>query len=412
MRKILIIETPYIFTQSNNRTVSISEILTEIDNVSVKRVSTNFSHQEKRKVDEKEVPKNLDYEVNIIDTLTYRKNVSFKRIISQKIYSIKLNRYLNSIEKPDLIYNFVPSLNVADVVRKYSIKNDIPVIIDVRDLWPEAFKLIIKNKFLQKLFFSNMEKKADNIYNNASGIIAVSNSYLLRALKKRDDNVPKDVVYLGTNFNKFDKYASSVSNNELDIQTMAYVGTLGHSYDLMTTFDALKILKEKGVELSFQIYGDGPLLNKYKNYSVGLGLNVSFNGNLKYEDLVTKLTKANFVINPISKGAAQSIINKHADYAASGKAVLNTQENEEYKYLVEKYNIGLNVENSNPLDLANKIEFFINHPDKVRDMGKNHRILGEERFDRQITYNKIKKMAEGILNQNEKNINISKRLSE
>ena len=42
--------------------------------------------------------------------------------------------------------------------------------------------------------------------------------------------------------------------------------------------------------------------------------------------MVGMLGVCDIAVNSISKGAAQSIINKHGDYAAAGLPVVNTQE--------------------------------------------------------------------------------------
>lgn len=57
------------------------------------------------------------------------------------------------------------------------------------------------------------------------------------------------------------------------------------------------------------------------------------------------IDSCDIVVNPITGGAAASIINKHADYAACGHPVVNSQEANEYRKLVEEYDMGLNCEN-------------------------------------------------------------------
>ena len=75
--------------------------------------------------------------------------------------------------------------------------------------------------------------------------------------------------------------------------------------------------------------------------------------------------------------------------------VINTQENLEYRNLVEKYNIGYNCENSNKQDIANKIEILIKDKKLRKELGNNNRKLAEEKFDRKKTYNQIVKIIEG-----------------
>lgn len=53
-----------------------------------------------------------------------------------------------------------------------------------------------------------------------------------------------------------------------------------------------------------------------------------------YPEMCGRLVACYIAVNPITHGAAQSIINKHGDYAASGLPVVNTQECEEYRNLV------------------------------------------------------------------------------
>lgn len=190
----------------------------------------------------------------------------------------------------------------------------------------------------------------------------------------------------------FDKYANKnpeikKTDNEI---ILAYVGTLGHSYDLKTVFDAMGILECQGYKnLKLLVMGSGPLESKYREYAQQKGINVEFTGRLPYPKMVEKLVAGDIAINSITKGAAQSIINKHADYAASGLPVINTQESQEYRKLVEEYKIGLNCINSDPIDMAKKIEILVNDVDKRIAMGQNHRKLAEERFDRDKTYQKI-----------------------
>jgi glycosyltransferase involved in cell wall biosynthesis len=94
-------------------------------------------------------------------------------------------------------------------------------------------------------------------------------------------------------------------------------------------------------------------------------------------------------MNPISKGAAQSITNKVGDYAAAGLPVINTQENSEYRKLIDRYKAGFNCINDDAADVATKLLLLIGNPALRREMGLNNRRLAEEKFDRKRTYQKI-----------------------
>ena len=101
--------------------------------------------------------------------------------------------------------------------------------------------------------------------------------------------------------------------------------------------------------------------------------------------MVRKLGEFDVAFNPIRNGAAQSIINKVGDYAAAGLPVINTQQNEEYRSLVDTYKIGINASNTK-LSLSEAILTMMENEKMREEYGRNNRILGEKYFDRSTTY--------------------------
>ena len=124
-------------------------------------------------------------------------------------------------------------------------------------------------------------------------------------------------------------------------------------------------------------------------YANNKSVNVEFTGNLSYEKMVGLLCSCDIVVNPINKGAAQSITNKISDYALSGLPVINTQECPEYRNLIERYQCGINCEPGNAEDVALAIMRLMNDEKMRITMGQAHRKLGEEYFDRRKTYPQI-----------------------
>lgn len=184
----------------------------------------------------------------------------------------------------------------------------------------------------------------------------------------------------------FDRYAAEnpiLKKNTNEIW-LAYCGTLGSSYDLTCVIDALAILKN--LKLRFIVMGDGPKKAEFERYAKKKKVSTVFTGRLSYDSMCSLLSACDITVNPIANMAAQSIINKHADYAASGLPVVSTQENEEYRNLVEEYQMGFNCRNNDSDDLADKIKRLVGD-DKLRvQMGGNARRCAEECFDRKVMY--------------------------
>ncbi|MBU5436822.1 glycosyltransferase family 4 protein [Tissierella sp. MSJ-40] len=394
MKDILIIShfVDFPFEKGNDRFCYIAEKLRLYGN-QVEIVTSDYIHVSKsyRHKDSVELLK-LNYKTTILHEPSYLKNVSLKRVYSHYVFGKNLESYLLGRDKPDIIYCAVPSLNVAKVAAKYAKKNNIRFIIDVQDLWPEAFKMVFNVPVLSDALFYPMKKQADYIYDAADEIIAVSNTYMNRALKVNRKCKEGHSIFLGTELASFDSLMEKnkfIGKPETEIW-LTYVGTLGHSYDLTCVIDALKILEGKGIKnIKFIAIGDGPLKFMFENYAKEKGVYVEFIGRLEYGKMAGILKSCDIAINPIKAGSAGSIINKVGDYSAAGLPVLNTQECTEYRNLVDEYQIGLNCQNNNAEDLATKLVQLYENETLRKTMGKNSRKLAQELFDRKQTYMKI-----------------------
>jgi len=359
----------------------------------IELVTSNFRHgtKEKRKINKNKL-KELPYKVTLLDEPGYKKNVSLKRLYSHKILSKNLKKYLDKLDyKPDVIYCSIPSLDFAKEAAKYAKKNNIRFIIDIQDLWPEAFKMVFKVPIINNLIFNPMKKKADYIYKTADEIVAVSQTYVERGLSV-NKKVKKGLsVFLGTELEYFDKCAkeNKIEFND-NLIRIAYIGTLGHSYDIKCIIDAICCLNKKGLNnIKFIVMGNGPLKENFEKYAEEKKINCEFTGRLDYPKMVGLLCSCDIAVNPIAHNAAQSIINKVGDYASAGLPVISTQECEEYRNLIDEYQAGLNCINGNIDDIANNIEKLIKNEELRKKMGANNRKLAEEKFDRQRTYKEI-----------------------
>lgn len=380
------------FEENNSRFVYLAKMLANSGEDDIEIVTSDFYHRTKKHFLHMGLLDNI--KVTMVHEPGYLKNVCLKRFYSHMILAKSVRKYLMCRKKPDLIYCAVPSLDVANVVASYCKKNSVRFIIDIQDLWPEAFRLVFNIPVISNFIYAPMEKKANFIYSQADEIVAVSKTYVDRALKVSLKCESGNVVFLGTNLKAFDANKIGQYNDKSLIKKedevwLGYVGTLGHSYDLIGAMDALRQLKNKSLNYKFIIMGQGPLRQQFEEYALKYNLPVVFTGMLQYKDMVKVLCQCDIAINTISHGAAQSIINKHGDYMAAGLPIVSTQENEEFRDLVEKYQLGINCENGNIHDLANNLLLLIENSELRKEMGKKSRLCAEQKFDRDNTYQTV-----------------------
>lgn len=375
----------------NNRFLYIVEMLSRHKNVSVELVTSSFYHFKKQQRDTNITRRHNSYKTTLLFEPSYSRNLTLKRFYSHYKLAQNLEKYLETRQKPDVIYCAVPSLDLALAAGIYATEHQIKYILDIQDLWPEAFRMILPSVSISNILFSVMRRKAETIYSLADEIVAVSQTYADRGMKCNKKCKKGYCVYLGTDLKVFDYYCNKnkiIKKHEGLI--LVYIGTLGASYNLTIFIDALKLLKEQGLhDISLVIMGEGPLKKKILRYAKTNKIQLDYKGSLPYCDMVSVLASCDVAINPITKRTAASIINKVGDYAMAGLPVISTLESEEYKQLIEEYNIGYHVK-FDAYEISETIKSFYQNPDLRREMGANNRRLAQEKFDRNRTYKVIK----------------------
>lgn len=375
--------------EDNDRFKYIANLLIQAGH-HVELVMSDFEHHKKAYRDFADCDQ-FPFKITLLHEPKYNSNVSLKRIISHSAFARQVSIFLKTRKRPDVVYCSVPPLKTAVVVAKYAKENQVRLVIDIQDLWPEAFKLVLKIPLVSNILLYPMRLQADYAYKAADVIIAVSQTYADRALRVNKKCKQGISVFLGTDLFSFDRYANCQSTGKPDNEIwIAYVGNVGYSYDLNCVIDAIQVLASEGINnIKFVVIGDGPLKDKYEAYARNKKISSDFTGRKKYADMVALLSLCDLAVNPIMKGGAQSIVNKVGDYAAGGLPVINSQENPEYRSLVNQLNIGLNCSNGDSADMARKMKILCNDKELRQEMGKNNRKLAEEKFDRSVSYKQI-----------------------
>ena len=333
---------------------------------------------------------NLPYKMTLQYEKGYPKNISFQRIVSYTQFGKNVLKYLEQRKKPDLIIVSVPSLAVADYVTKFANKKDIPVIVDIQDLWPEAFKMALNIPIVSDILFYPMKKQAERVYRRATDIMAVSDTYVEFG-KRQNPNCKGLSIYIGTDsaLVRAKTEGVRVQKNENEFW-IGYVGALGHSYDIRSCILAAKELGSRGYNnVVLKIMGDGVLRKDFEEFAKNQGVKSDFTGLLEYGKMMKTLELCDVALNPIVGKSVSSIINKVSDYAAAGVPVINTQNSPEYRMILEEYKAGISVTNGDVIELADAIQKIYLSEDLRKEMSEGSRRLYVERFDRQVSYPKL-----------------------
>lgn len=374
----------------NDRYTYLAKMLVS-NGAKVEIVTSDFEHH-KKKYRNLQLTDGRSYTVTYLHENAYERNISLKRIAGHISFAERLKKYLKQRNKPDVIYCAIPPTISAKVISDYAYRNNVKFVIDVQDLWPESFRIALGNNVVSNAILKPIAYFANKAYERADIIAAVSYTYVNRAANCNNKSKQKLSVYLGTDGN----LADEALNSDIKIQKpecefwLGYVGNIGASYDFLSVFKALQILQKKGIDnIRFVIIGDGNLRDKIQDDAKIYYQNTEITGYLPYNEMMKRLSLCELAINPIIPGTANSVVNKVGDYAAAGVPVINTQDNDEYRNLVDTYKVGLNTVPGNPNDIADKIEELYQNQALRQEMGQNNRRLFEDKFDRARTYGSL-----------------------
>lgn len=366
----------------------------------VEVITTDFQHFKKAKRNTTQIlQQNYPFAITFIETKPYKKNVGVQRVISNRGVAKRLKQYLNQhITEYDAVYCSIPANNVAAVASEICKAHQVPFIVDIEDLWPEAMSMVVKNDRLRKILFHGFQRDAETTYRNCVAAIGTSEDYTKRAVQYNHRDLPMETVYVGCNLADFDG-GVAIHQQEVikpdDEFWLTYAGSISTSYDIKNVIDAVSLCNQElgesaAKKVHLQILGTGSEKEMLEAYVKEQHMEyVHFWGFTAYPRMAAALANSDVVINSFVKGAPQSIVNKVGDYLASGKPMINTLENPVFCRLVDKYQFGINVEPGKPEPLKEAILEYYQDQNAAVLAGRNARQLAETRFDRKTSYQKI-----------------------
>jgi glycosyltransferase involved in cell wall biosynthesis len=293
----------------------------------------------------------------IINMVSFYKNL----FPVAKEYSMKYG-------KPDIILasSVHPLTLVAGI--KIAKKFNVPCICEVRDLWPESIFAFDKAK--EKSIIGKILIAGEHwIYKNADALIFTKEGDTDYIKEKKWDtmqggNINLDKAYYINNGVDIEAFNNSIYTNvidDIDLETekfnVVYVGAIRPVNNVGNILDAAKLLKDNK-DIQFLIYGDGNQKEMLEKRIADEGLtNVKMKGfvNKKFIPYILSKSSVNILnySNTQYNWSRGNSSNKLFEYMASGKPIISTVK---MGYsIIEKYNCGLELEDSTPQDLVEAI---------------------------------------------------------
>lgn len=346
--------------------------------------TSSFNHAMKKR---EEVPENLNTNISFkfLDGISYSKNISLQRLVNHYQIGKKLNQELySSVNKPDLIICSMPTIDFAYKAVKYAKSMNIPIVVDVRDLWPDVFLDLLPYEFIRKdILLKKSNRKLEKIFKNSTAITSITNEYLEWTLKKGRLEFNSDIHKVFP-IGYPDIINKKVENPfDSDYFNIIFAGTIGMHFDLETVLEAVRLIKDKKIRL--YIIGDGDKLKDLKfKYS---SKDIFFTGWLDGEQVDQYLRHADVGIAPYknTKNFLMNVPNKFYEYMSMGIPVL-TSLGGSSAMLVSEYRIGLSYQENNSLDLSEKIVELQSNSCLYNEMSNNARQTFKSKYSASTIY--------------------------
>lgn len=302
--------------------------------------------------------------------------------------------YLKTEELPEVIIASSPHPLTMIAGIKIAKRYKIPCICEIRDLWPEA--IFYGSKVTEKSLIGRLLMRGERwIYKHADALIFTKEGdtdYLKERAWTTDQGGDIDLAkcfYInnGVDYNLYQRNIVENVIEDKDIEDesfkIIYAGAIRPVNNVENIIEAAKLLSGEK-EIKFLIYGDGnqraTLEQRVKNEKIN---NVIFKGYVENRYLAYILSKGS--VNLLNYSAQKynwsrgNSSNKLFEYMASGRPIISTVKTG-YS-IIQKYNCGIELEDSSPKGLANAIR-SLQRMDKgnYEDMCKNAAVAARE-FD-------------------------------
>jgi len=342
--------------------------------------TSDFSHAHKRPRELTGEIKGDGFELRMIPTPPYPKNICLKRILSHRAFAKRWFAMAKQECPPDILVVSMPPISLGAVSARFCLGKKTMFIVDIQDAWPETFARVLPDFTLFPL-----KRLAGRIYRSANAISGVAHLYLKLAASY-GSNAPMHFTPHG--IQRIEEGRTTAMQGSKDKRLhLAYAGNMGKSYDISTVIDAVRA----DDSLCLDLAGTGPNEAKLRNRAADCP-RIKFHGYISASALRDILASSDAGIIPMFDDSCVGLPGKLADYAAAELPMLNSLSGETAQ-LIDEYHAGFNY-------ASGSVESLNDAVGKLRSA--NHIVLSAgakelaKLFDADIIYPAYVRWAESI----------------
>jgi glycosyltransferase involved in cell wall biosynthesis len=350
-------------------------------------------------------------EIRLLHGCGYRRNVSPARFRDHYQIGRKFAAMIEKEPIPDVIVAALPTIELSAFSAEYGRRHGIPVVVDIRDLWPDIFVDVVPSpaRWAARLALGPLFRRTRAALSRCTSIIGVSEGYLDWGLRYADrQRRETDAVFpLGysrpvrSEADFRDASASLVARGVDPRKTICwFVGMFGRTYDLLTVIEAARVLQAREAQdIQFVLSGQGDDYEKLLHEARGLP-NVVFTGWINAPQIAWLMGAAKIGLMAYAKGAPQGYPNKLFEYMAAGIPIVSCLLGET-ESLLRDGDCGLTYQPQDARELVAAVESLAGDEARRRQMARNCLRLFETRFQAEKIYDEMIVHLERLVRRND-----------
>jgi hypothetical protein len=316
---------------------------------------------------------------------------------------------IRSEAPPDIILTAWPTIELSTASVEYGIQMGIPVIVDVRDLWPDIFVEASGAWWrpLARVLLRPLVKRAKYVFRNCTGITGISPGYLKWALAYAGRTKRSMDVMFPLGYEKPRPAEDELVNARMELLETGvdpskiicwFVGVFGTSYDLSTVIRSAAILDAKGDDrMQFVFSGRGEKGHEWRRQAEGLR-NVVFTGHVDATKIFCMGEMATIGLAAYASAAPQGLPNKIFEYMAFGLPILSSLSGEAEHFLAE-HQCGMTYKAQSPESLNALLAAMNGDEGRRKEYGDNGRKVYEQFYSSEKIYPVMADFLESVVSQ-------------
>lgn len=269
--------------------------------------------------------------------VSYKKNISISRVRYHQLLAKEFKKQAKKKKRPDIILCAWPTSQFAAAAVKYGHKNDVPVILDVRDFWPDIFVRAFPKK-MQKvadLALFPLKFAAKRTFSKATGIVGVNISAMewgCRYARRKPGQNDKS-IFIGNKKTTLSEevfkrnirwwHDLNVTNDTWNLCFFSNLSKMG--IDLDTVIRAVTKLSNEYPDIKLVVGGKGDAEEYYKSVAAD-SRNIVFAGWLSGDEMdsLMQISKCGVYCLSNTEDFINTFSNKAVQYLSSGLPILNS----------------------------------------------------------------------------------------